>query len=75
MDGRQTLTDPLEGTLETAFPTRSLAAKALGRQWVSEEAVEGAGFTRTAERQICEILEQAHPRAEAQGSKEPCSYC
>lgn len=36
-----TLTDPLEGTLETAFPTRSLSAKALVRQWVSEQAWEG----------------------------------
>lgn len=38
----RTLTDPLEGTLEKAFPTRTLAAKALVRRCVSEQAWEGA---------------------------------
>lgn len=58
----RTLTDPLEGTLETAFPTRSLAAKALVRRWCLKKLGKERASPEPQRSRPVKILGQARPR-------------
>lgn len=65
----RTLTDPLEGTLEKAFPTRSLAAKALVRRCgACLNKLGKEQLHQNTERQVCENSRTRTPTSGTQGS-------